>query len=116
MEHMLKTIERPELNKVWDKFSAQRLKKLRAAQKKELNGAWRIMTDDERACYRFMRAALEHIEQANEAFSDGWMPMPAWKKWEARITAWKTSPYWEFVAPDAVEYLSEDFRKRLRLG
>ncbi|MEM7241551.1 MAG: hypothetical protein AAF429_05150 [Pseudomonadota bacterium] len=113
MEHMLKTIDNPNLNAVWNPFTATKLKSLRTAQSKKPFGAWHKMNDKERACYRFVRAALEHIEQASDAHDNKWMPREAWKKWEERIKAWKTSPYWEFIETDAWPFLNTKFKTKI---
>lgn len=104
MELMWLTVERPELNRVWDRIPKGRLQELSQAQSKKRWGAWHIMTKEERNSYRFARRALEHVEQAFDAYNDGWMPANLWSSWEARLHAWKDCDYTIFIAGDLRQF------------
>jgi hypothetical protein len=109
MELMWFTTENEILNGVWDPIPPERLAELEEGQKTGVWGAWRMMTQEGRARYRFARRALEHIEQAYEIHSHRWMPTNLWDTWQSRMRAWKRSNYTRFVLADLAEFKSSKF-------
>ena len=114
MELMWLTVDKPELNGVWERFTESRFGELEEAQSQGNWGAWHIMNEEERACYRFTRRALEHVEQAYDAHENGWMPDHIWKTWQLRLNAWKNSDYSRFVLGDLGEFKDTDFFKAIQ--
>lgn len=114
MEHLRRANDEPNLNTVWDPLDVERKREFDLAQESaKVWGAWHTMTDAERRCYRFTRAALEIIEQAWEAQRHGLIGGDTWCKWEKGLEIWTTSSYFPYVLADSTPRLIPGFVVKL---
>jgi hypothetical protein len=79
---------------------------LREARKDELDdaqranppwGAWEIMDDDEKKCFRYTRIALEICEQAYQVWRRGWIDDVTWAKWQTWARTFARTSYMPYV-------------------
>lgn len=104
-----RAVEHPELNSVWEPMDEQRKAVLDTAQSSRRWGAWLAMTDEERMCYRFTRAALEIAEQAWEVRQRDMVSDESWEKWDDWADIWSTSRYFRYVFEDEHDHFLPGF-------
>lgn len=99
----------PIFNTIWDPIECDRFDVLHAAQMEHLWGAWHLMSEDEKKCYRYTREAIETFERAFQVHGLGVIDEKAWKKWKGWISIWKGSPFFTFVFNDTKPRLIDEY-------
>lgn len=107
--HLWRAAEDPSLNCIWKPQDDARMKELDAAQAAGAWGAWSAMSDHEKLCYRYTRAALELFEQAWEVKRRDLIGEDTWQKWRAALGVWKTTCYYDYVIEDTAPRLIAGF-------
>jgi len=93
--------EDDRLRNVYTSLSLVEREALEAAQASAPSwGAWDSLSEDEKACYRFIRIFLENLEQMWEVREKGWMSEEMWQKWQGWIEVWCETRYFDLVFHD----------------
>jgi hypothetical protein len=107
LRHLWLATGQPFLNQVWEQWAEGdgRREELAEAQAEtraagQSWGAWKIMTDEERTCYRYTRQAIELFEQAWDLQRRGLIADDTYEKWVNWMRIWKETRYFEFVFED----------------
>jgi hypothetical protein len=76
---------------------------------------WRLLTAEEKACYRLTRAGLEILEQAHLAQQKRWVKDKSISgKWDAWIASWKQSnSYLPYVLHELNHWFAPSFIERM---
>jgi hypothetical protein len=101
MRHLWLSSEHNELNCIWEPLDDARRTELEEAQSLRNWGAWHEMSDDEKRCYRYTRAALEIFEQAWEVKRRKMIGDDTWSKWEQWLLIWCGTRYFRYVYEDS---------------
>lgn len=104
----------PELNCIWEPLEDDRKKFLDDAQALRSWGAWYEMTPTEKRCYRFVRSALETLEQTHQLRQNKWIDQETWLKWQGWIAIWRRARFFTYVFEDVEPRLITTFATTLR--
>lgn len=110
--------DKPYLDNVWHPIDKDRKRAFDdAISCSECNSweLWRILTDEEKACYRLTRAGLEILEQAHIAQEKRWVKDPSISsKWDSWIKSWKeTNSYLPYVVAELDHWFTPSFIDRI---
>lgn len=114
MDLLLRADMDQELNCVWEPLEDDRRKILDDAQILRSWGAWYEMTTTEKRCYRFVRSALETLEQTHQLHQKNWIDQETWIKWQGWIYIWRRARYFTYVFKDVEPRLIPTFAAMLR--
>ncbi|MFE0020928.1 hypothetical protein [Amycolatopsis sp. NPDC059021] len=109
MDLLLRADLDPELNCIWEPLDEQRRQELDDAQRLRCWGAWHEMTPVEKRCYRFVRYALETLEQTHQLHQKRWMDQETWSKWLGWIEIWCDARFFDYVVEDSEPRLIKTF-------
>ncbi|MEU8633847.1 hypothetical protein AB0C38_16865 [Amycolatopsis sp. NPDC048633] len=99
----------PELNCIWEPLEDDRRKTLDQAQSLRTWGAWHAMNPTEKRCYRFVRSALETLEQTHQLNQKNWIDRETWIKWQGWIDIWRGARFFDYVFEDVEPRLISTF-------
>jgi hypothetical protein len=105
--------EKPVLNEVWVKLDEDRKSELDKAQTMSMWGAWSEMTNEEKQCYRYVRATIELLEQTFQLHKKGWIDDETWEKWRGWIALGTQMRYFDYVFEDTKPQLVASFGAEL---
>lgn len=108
-EHLWRAAENPALNCIWLPQDGVRKALLDTEQHATSWGAWRAMSDEEKLCYRYTRAALEIFEQAWEVQRRELIGADTWLKWRKALSVWTATCFFDYVLEDTTPRLIEGF-------
>ena len=91
----------PLLNCIWEPLGDDDKARLDGAQAQKIWGAWFVMSDQERKCYRYVRSALETFEQAHTLYCQQTLSRGTWSKWQSWIRLWISTRYYPYVMEDS---------------
>ena len=101
--------EKSVLNEIWIKLDENRKSDLDKAQAASTWGAWNNMTIEEKQCYRYVRAAIEILEQTFQLHKKGWIDNETWEKWRGWMALGIQMRFFDYVLEDTKPRLVRSF-------
>lgn len=109
MDLLWRTAENLELAAIWSPLSQERLSELEQA-KAEKQRYWFALSDTEMTQYRYVRVALELIQQVFEAKKAGVITKRSWRRWQIIGSTWTEARFYAQVVSDTNDSFTSDFR------